>query len=139
MGPPGGAAAPRVKRRQSKMPERPGDIFTAAKPSEILGHAQILALQQMSSNLARLGTTVDQVAKDMGDVRERVARIEGSGMMTQLATMGQSLERACTRIDALESGSDKRSGVRDLVASFLKNMPWLVTMAMGALVYFAKR
>ena len=116
-----------------------GTIFTPTRPHQVLQHAEILVLQQMSDGLTRLANASDKVADDVADIKERLVRIESAGTAQQLTTLGQTLERATQRIDALEGDRDRRTGMGDLLAFANRTAPWLVTIAMGAYAYFTKR
>ena len=115
------------------------EIFTPAKPGEILGHAEILVLRQISDSMARLWSSVDKVGTDVTDVRERVIRIEAAGLQSQITNLEQDLDRATTRIGQLESDRERRTGAQGAWAWITKETPWFLALGMALFAWFVKR
>jgi lipoate-protein ligase A len=113
-------------------------VFSATPSGQVLHHAEILVLQQMSDGLKRVADAQDKISDSITDVRDRITKIELAGTAQQLVTLGATLERACIRIDELEGDRDKRSGMSDLVGFAIRATPWLFTLAMGAWAYATK-
>jgi lipoate-protein ligase A len=114
-------------------------IYSATPPRQVLHHAEILVLQQMSDTLRRLADAQEKISDDVVAVKDRLTKIESAGLGEQLITLGQSLERACARIDVLEADKDKRSGMAELLGFVSRSAPWIATLAIGAWAYVTKR
>lgn len=112
-----------------------GPIFTARAPGEVLQHAEILVLQQMSDGMKRLADGLDEVRGHVSDVRERVIKIESSGFMGQIAALTSDLTVCKGRVDALESDRDRRSGMGQLIEFANRALPWIVTLGIGLLAF----
>jgi chromosome segregation ATPase len=91
---------------------------------EALHEAQVLALRQISENLAAQTKRLEGLTSKVDDVRERLARLEAQEAGKLVETLRGELRSALTRIDVLEAQRDRVAGVATFSTWLARSGPW---------------
>ena len=84
-----------------------------------LQHIEITVLRQMGENIAAQTRHLEDLGRDVKDVRERVIRIEAT-------ELGKELDQLSARVAALEAAGQKMSGITAFGSWLVQCAPWLI-------------
>lgn len=70
------------------------DVLMSSSSDEVLRRAEILALQQLSDNVARLNNTVEKIDNRLDTVRETVTRLEAQELKASIGELKTDLLHA---------------------------------------------
>lgn len=113
------------------MAERDADTH----PAEIAWRGEISrGLDRLANRMDRMGESLGELS---GDVRERLSRIENSGLAALAADNQRKIEECRRDIDALQSDKDRRDGGLAAANWIIRYAPWAVTIVMAALAIVA--
>lgn len=110
-----------------------GELMMPVGTAEAWHQAQVLALRQISENLAAQTKRIEGLTGKVDDVRERLTRLEAQETMKVVEEVRGELKAALARVDQLEAHKDRAVGVAAFTAWLSKVAPWL--LAMGAAVW----
>lgn len=97
----------------------------APEPNIPLRDAQVLALQQISENLAAQTRRIEGLTSKVDDVRERLVRLEAQEAGKLVDGLRGELKAALGRIDLLEAQRDKVAGAAAFWTWIGRSAPWL--------------
>lgn len=100
-------------------------------PRDIMDQATILALRQISDNVATQGRAMERMVEEMKGVNTQLARIDGAQYDQRLQTLEKEL-------GLLRSANDRRTGGAQLVEYISKVGPWIAAIALGVLGWMNK-
>lgn len=85
-------------------------------------------------SMRQFGDQLSDIRRDVGDVRERMIKLEASTLHDTVADLRAQLTMAMARVDALESARDQQAGQTKGVAStadwLYKIAPWIFATAL---------
>lgn len=87
--------------------------------------AEVLALQQISENVAAQTRRLEGLTAKVDDVRERLVRLEAQEAGKLVEAVRADLKAALVRIDLLEAQRDRVVGVAAFWAWLARSAPWL--------------
>lgn len=100
-------------------------MMPMSKP-EALQHIEITVLRQMGENIAAQTRHLEDLSKDVRDVRERVIRIEARETEKDVEALEQ-------RVKALEDSRSQVRGVAAFGAWLAQSAPWLLAGILAAI------
>lgn len=96
-----------------------------ARAIDPFSQAQILALREISENLAAQTRRLEGLTAKVDDVRERLVRVEAQEIGKLVEGLRAELKMAFARIDLLEAQRDRVVGVASFWAWIGRSAPWL--------------
>lgn len=108
------------------------DVMMAVSSQEAIREAELLTLRQIADFMGVTGRQLEKLSETMTDTRERVIRVENSGLKEELAGVKGDMKAACARIEVLERDYHQRIGATKLAEAVHKFGPWLLAILAGA-------
>jgi acyl carrier protein phosphodiesterase len=105
-----------------------GEVFTSVKEEDVLHHAELLTLRQITKNLELIASEMLAHRKDMTAMQVDVAIIKER--QTQSQELKEKITSLETKIDVLEKRNDSQDGAYTFVTLLKDFGPW----AFGLLV-----
>lgn len=100
-----------------------GEIFTPIKEGDLLHHAEIMTLRQITTNLEGISKELAASRVDLTEMKIDVALIkERQAQTTKLETKISALE---SKVDLLEARNSKQDGAYTFVALLKDFGPWV--------------
>jgi ElaB/YqjD/DUF883 family membrane-anchored ribosome-binding protein len=96
-----------------------------AQVVDVMHDAQILALRQISENLAAQTRRLEGLTAKVDDVRERLVRLEAQEAGKLVEALRSDLKAAVARVDLLEAARNKIEGAAAFWNWIVKSAPWL--------------
>lgn len=91
-------------------------------------------VEWVRESMRQFGDQLSDIRRDVGDVRERMIKIEASTLHDTVADLRAQLTAALARVDALESARDQQAGQTRGVATTAdwlhKVAPWIFATAL---------
>lgn len=107
----------------SKDTNVPGDIFTPIKEGDLLHHAEIMTLRQITSNLETIATAIQASLADMTEMKVDIAVIkERQSLNLELKEKITKLEE---KVEGLETRNTKQDGAYTFIALLKDFGPWV--------------
>lgn len=101
-----------------------GELMMPVGTAEAWHQAQVLALRQISENLAAQTKRIEGLTDKVDDVRERLTRLEAQETMKVVEEVRSELKTALARVDQLEAHKDRAVGVAAFFSWLAKSAPW---------------
>ncbi len=100
-----------------------GEIFTPIKEGDLLHHAEILTLRQITTNLEGIAKELQASRADMTEMKVDVAIIKER--QTQTSELKEKIAALEQKVDLLEARNTKQDGAYTFVAMLKDFGPWL--------------
>jgi hypothetical protein len=113
-----------------------GEIFTPIKEGDLLHHAEILTLRQITTNLEAIAQELQASRRDMTEMKVDVAIIKER--QTQSVELKQKISALEGKVDVLELRNTKQDGAYSLVALLKDFGPWIFGLLVLAWSLFGK-
>lgn len=109
------------------MPPNEGQIFTPIKEGELLHHAEIMTLRQISNTLQSMTQELQANRQDMTEMKVDVAVIKER--QTQHIEMKAKLDVVEAEIEKLKERNMKQDGAFSLATALKDFGPWIISFA----------
>lgn len=105
----------------------PGEIFTPIKEGDLLHHAEIMTLRQISNTLQAISQELVASRFDMTAMKVDVAVIKER--QTQNVELKEKVTLLETKIEKLEERNTKQDGAFSFVTMLKEFGPWVLSFA----------
>lgn len=108
------------------------DVMMAVSSEQAIREAELLTLRQIADFMGVTGRQLEKLSETMTDTRERVIRVENSGLKEEVAEIKGDMKAMGTRVEVLEKDYNQRIGATKLAEAIHKFGPWLLALIAGA-------
>lgn len=108
------------------------DLMMAVSSEQAIREAELLTLRQIADFMGVTGRQLEKLSDTMTDTRERVIRVENSGLKEEVAEMKGEIRAVGVRVEILEKDYNQRIGATKLAEAVHKFGPWLLALIAGA-------
>jgi uncharacterized coiled-coil protein SlyX len=99
--------------------------------------ALILAVKQLSENVARMDRGMEAMNEKMSDVRDRLTHLEAQSYGEKISDLYKQIDILHAEIVVLQADKNKRDGVADNLEWLSKVGGWFTAIVMGAAALWA--
>ena len=107
-----------------------GEVFTSVREEDVLHHAELLTLRQITKNLELIASEMQAHRKDMTTIQVDVAVIKER--QTQSVELKEKITALELKIDILERRNDSQDGAYSFVKLLKEFGPWALSLVVLA-------